>query len=224
MNEKTPDNVDPVMDQGALDVFHEDAKKDINNLIWMFSPPNLSMHEADRMSLDLWRCLCDAWDRYRASQSNASTNAGLAVGRAEIPQQGDPYPGVNDIGIKRIEKERARQLTEEHFGPSHDDGYTTGYLALAAVAYAAGETVYIRRVKAGAIVFKDAWPFCCKDKRSGVSYENIQRPMAEPSFVKDAQIELISKRIRDLEKAGALVAAEIDRLLRMRIKLTEDEK
>ena len=112
-------------------------------------------------------------------------------------------------GAERIAKERARQISEEDYDEPHDDDHVGGQLAMAAACYAASAAnarIYVMEEFAASVSFDDPWPWDeCYDKRP---YDgNVLR---EP--VSDAQ------RIRMLEKAGALVAAEIDRLLRRQSK------
>jgi len=90
-------------------------------------------------------------------------------------------------GVKLIAYERWRQITVEEFGPDRDDKYTGGELVEAAMCYAAdhfGLTYTEDGSPAG-------WPW-------------------DPSWFKPTP----NDRIRELAKAGALIAAEIDRLLR----------
>lgn len=106
-------------------------------------------------------------------------------------------------GIDRISAERQRQMSSEGWTAEHDDMHDGAELALAAVCYAAnaaGEHVYLKRVheyqNESTVTFSDPWPWHRKwDKR----------PTGTPST---------QERIRALEKSGALIAAEIDRLLR----------
>jgi len=109
------------------------------------------------------------------------------------------------MGAERIAKERARQISEENYDEWHDDEHDGAEIAMAAACYAASAAssrIYVMKEFAAGVTFDDPWPWDdCYDKRP---YDgNVLR---EP--VSDAQ------RIRMLEKAGALVAAEIDRLLR----------
>lgn len=105
-------------------------------------------------------------------------------------------------GIERIARERQRQVDEEGFTSDHDDDcHRGGDLALAAICYAAPEPVFIKRTHLSrpGILFCDPWPWAEQcDKRKAA---NNGLP--------------VGVRIRDLEKAGALIAAEIDRLLRI---------
>lgn len=87
-------------------------------------------------------------------------------------------------GAEMITAERERQVTQEGWTAAHDDTHTTFQLSRAAVCY-------IRESKGslfGSSAPKD-WPFDLEQWKS-------------------------SERIDDLVKAGALVAAEIDRLQR----------
>jgi len=99
-------------------------------------------------------------------------------------------------GMELIHAERERQIAEEGYTPAHDDEHNLGQLALAAACYAAPRRIYALRVENdGDYRFFDPFPWR-KDKRES------------------------SRRIDLLVKAGALIAAEIDRLIRLR---DEDE-
>lgn len=107
-----------------------------------------------------------------------------------------------------IARERERQ--RQQWGDLHDDGHTGGQMAWAAVCYAApGGIVY--RLNAGAAqhTFRDPWPWRHHEdsrKPNGQNYPDVQ-PDSGPY------------RIRMLVKAGALIAAEIDRLQRLEQRL-----
>jgi hypothetical protein len=92
-------------------------------------------------------------------------------------------------GIERIATERKRQIKEEGFTAERDDQWSKGELTKAAVCYLYPGDELMPRWK------KTFWPW---DAR-------WWKPSPE-------------KRIRNLEKAGALIAAEIDRLLRLESK------
>ncbi len=99
-------------------------------------------------------------------------------------------------GASMIAEERVRQITAEGYAPEHDDAHLNCEIALAAVSYAAPEPVYVLRTAVGTMMYRDPWPWGQRhDKRS-------------------AHGDGRAGRIRDLTKAGALIAAEIDRLLR----------
>jgi len=106
-------------------------------------------------------------------------------------------------GIERIAKERQRQIFKEGWTHAHDDGHVNGEMATAAACYAAPDKVFFERVtnpehltpghiRPGKVYYHDPFPWDEDWDRRG-------------DF----------DRIRQLEIAGALVAAEIDRLLRL---------
>ncbi|MDL2315616.1 hypothetical protein LJC59_00840 [Desulfovibrio sp. OttesenSCG-928-A18] len=109
-------------------------------------------------------------------------------------------------GAERIAVERERQIEKEGWNAEHDAQHTGGELALAAVYYAMPEVIF---TEAGAKVIR--W-------HDG-KYTNIVRDSGYiiPDDI-DRQIGWNlnrdkKTRLRQLEIAGALIAAEIDRLL-----------
>lgn len=96
-------------------------------------------------------------------------------------------------GIQIIEKERLRQQQVEGWTPEHDAQHVDESLALAAVCYALPDGC--RNIYAGnqglSNVFHVLWPRSWKFSYWKPSPNN---------------------RIKELAKAGALIAAEIDRL------------
>lgn len=92
-------------------------------------------------------------------------------------------------GIARIAAERRRQVEREGWTAEHDDTHERGEMATCAAVYALPDyqRQYVGDGEGGA--YPTLWPFDCYDWKPG-------------------------DRIRELEKAGALIAAEIDRLLR----------
>lgn len=110
-------------------------------------------------------------------------------------------------GIERIAAERQRQVERHKWTPEHDDSHSEGELALAAVCYATPELLYKKHDYANRVEFVDPWPESwdrCYDRRPYPDGGNV---VSNDSVAKEL-------RIRMLEKAGALIAAEIDRLLR----------
>lgn len=98
-----------------------------------------------------------------------------------------------DNGLKLITVERCRQVYAEGWTPEHDDEHQEGALAQAAAVYAAPQGTRAR-ARYPAAIFGEAptmWPW-------------------DDSWWKPTP----GDRIRELVKAGALIAAEIDRLLR----------
>ncbi len=105
---------------------------------------------------------------------------------------------VSLSGAERIASERQRQIDREHYDARHDDCHMRGELVMAAVAYAGtaiGEQVYVERDGVTSKSFIDPWPW---------DEDDDKRPACTPTH---------EQRVRLLEKAGALIAAEIDRLL-----------
>jgi hypothetical protein len=95
-------------------------------------------------------------------------------------------------GIELITAERQRQITGEGWTPEHDDTHNAGELAEAAACYT------------DLAAYQSANPGSTLD---------LRRPMGWPwaaSWWKPS-----SDPIRNLAKAGALIAAEIDRLQRL---------
>ena len=92
-------------------------------------------------------------------------------------------------GVDLIAAERERQKAVEDWTPEHDDEHTSGELAAAGAAYA--YPTDLRSRDGRAVTKRVLWPW-----RDGWR-----------DHVPD-------ERVRELAKAGALIAAEIDRLLR----------
>jgi len=108
-------------------------------------------------------------------------------------------------GIEKIAAERQRQIDVEDWTPDHDDQHDEGELADAAAVYATvtQENVVLRLVD----LLRARWPWePCWFK-----------PFSEPP-ANDPQYEYsfpVVDRVRCLIKAGALIAAELDRLERL---------
>lgn len=100
-----------------------------------------------------------------------------------------PASGVKVDGIARIASERRRQIDAEGWTPEHDAEHTNGELAIAAACYALNSASGNEGAESRHAGI-DFWPWS----------DEWWKPSGDP--------------IRDLEKAGALIAAEIDRLSR----------
>lgn len=110
---------------------------------------------------------------------------------------------LDTTGANRIAAERSRQVSEEGWTATHDDSHDDAELALAAACYAARAAnvpIYAESRGRGYVRFYDPFPWDTQDDK---------RPSKRPT---------IAERLRLLEKAGALCAAEIDRLLRRKAK------
>jgi hypothetical protein len=116
-------------------------------------------------------------------------------------------PQVERCGAKRIADERERQMKKEGWDAEHDDGHVDRELALAAICYAAPGEVVLRTEIDGGVGYVDTWP-----NEWDVQWD--KRPYHKNGAIKKMDELPVKVQIRMLEKAGALIAAEIDRLLR----------
>jgi len=105
---------------------------------------------------------------------------------------GDRLSIENRDGGIRILDERERQQRIEQWSQAHDDHHTRGELAVAAACYAVDGIDGVKIEYARSSDWQRGWPW---------HYETDKRRK--------------HGRIRQLEIAGALIAAEIDRLLRL---------
>ena len=111
-------------------------------------------------------------------------------------------------GAKRIARERERQINAEGWTPEHDDEHDGDELAWAAVCYAAPGPVQSEREIRATCGCREA--MCPHEPMFGPGF--VDPWPWDESWDKRGQHD----RIRQLEIAGALIAAEIDRLLRAR--------
>ena len=102
-------------------------------------------------------------------------------------------------GIEIIAAERQRQIEQEGWTPEHDAEHVNDEMALAASAYALPD--YCRHI----VRYYDGYP-------NEVSYPRGW-PW-DPKWWKPCP----GNRIKELAKAGALIAAEIDRLMNAEMK------
>lgn len=124
-----------------------------------------------------------------------------------IRRAADQLAGVAfpSSGAMRILAERVRQVREEGFHDVADDSYYNQHLAMAAVCYALPVNTIVRREAALHDVCPKGWPWSRLAWKPG-AVQHVGDSV--PSIA-------IPDRIRELEKAGALCAAEIDRLERL---------
>ena len=119
-----------------------------------------------------------------------------------------------DDGVSRICAERARQISDEGWTPEHDDSHDYGEMALAACCYATPDRLYVRQELAIGPTFFDPWPggWDSKWDKRGDYGERRTNPGNVPP---KPDTYTAFERVDLLVKAGALIAAEIDRLLRI---------
>ena len=107
-------------------------------------------------------------------------------------------------GLVGISIERQRQIEKHEWTAEHDDEHDDGQLAMAASCYAASaanERIYVREEYAAGFSLDDPFPWDNTSDARPYNGNVLKCPTDEQA-------------IRLLEKAGALIAAEIDRLLR----------
>jgi hypothetical protein len=97
-------------------------------------------------------------------------------------------------GVELIAAERQRQIRSEGWTPMHDDQHKSGDLTLAAIAYAQKGFMQVK------------WPFVKIEPKNHI-------PRGWPWNA--AWWKPTDDPIRNLTKAGALIAAEIDRLQKL---------
>jgi hypothetical protein len=95
-------------------------------------------------------------------------------------------------GVLRIANERLRHFEEEGWDADHDAQHVNNELSLVACCYAAPRFIYIMEHAGNEIYFADPWPETWNPK-----YDKRNK----------------HDRLRRLEIAGALIAAEIDRII-----------
>lgn len=101
-------------------------------------------------------------------------------------------------GIERIAYERRRQVEREGWTPEHDDEHCFGELSGAACSYAEAASRQVGEDRPlAALRPNQLWRWSAE----------WWKPSEDP--------------VRNLEKAGALIAAEIDRILRDRAQMDE---
>jgi hypothetical protein len=122
---------------------------------------------------------------YRPTGEPPMTTEDVAYARA----MAEAAPAGAGRGARLIAEERLRQKSEEGWTPEHDDEHDKGELAAAARAY----LYQANAICEASTTYDDppiAWPW----------HASWWKPSDDP--------------IRNLVKAGALIAAEIDRLQR----------
>lgn len=122
----------------------------------------------------------------------------------------NPHHRSNDdnmkTGTQLIAEERQRQISQEGWTPEHDDTHQGEELSRAACAYAF-PNAGVARTQNGVVlmVTRDFfWPWEPQEFK----------PSATLDRVLQSREERVNGRVRELVKAGALIAAEIDRLQR----------
>lgn len=173
--------------------------------LWKHTTDCLAKPE-DRWQCPARGCVRSTYDAIRIATEVVAAAVAKAFEDGELAErqrrERDREECVMSEGAKRIARERQRQIKKLGWTPEHDDEHDDGSLAMAAACYAAPERIYVRKEFAAGESFVDPFPWHDADARP-----HNGNVLKEPT---EAQ------RLRLLEKAGALIAAEIDRVLRER--------
>jgi len=115
---------------------------------------------------------------------------------------------MSKTGIELIAEERAKQISDDGYSPAHDDRHNDGEIAVAGGTYALPQSHRIMGKRtitiptARGLAEPDGW----KEVSVSVPCDWPWEPQSWKPTPND--------RVRELVKAGALIAAEIDRLQR----------
>lgn len=128
-----------------------------------------------------------------------------------LPSRPPPPAPTQDM-LNRIADERMRQVVVEGWTHKHDDSHTGQELAYAAACYAAPRPIATGAMSHVEVRMRDAWPFEAGwDKRDRPPGAGMISSWADEDF-KDAGYTAV--RLRELAKAGALIVAEMERIVR----------
>lgn len=112
-------------------------------------------------------------------------------------------------GAELIVQERKRQMLQEGWTAKHDDEHTDGELAIAAALYATPVPLYAKRKKGEHFEYFDPWPWWDVENYDRYGDGGINIPVSAWDKRKK------HPKLKRLIIAGALIAAEIDRLQRL---------
>lgn len=135
----------------------------------------------------------------------AESQAAAYAAEMNAAAEWDEQSGFVSHGLQCIANERRRQIEIEGFVADHDDKYVGAHMAFAAMCYLLPFTQHeIARV-------------IPTPTNAPLTFLGAFWPWAPGSFKQAARHRKATTddRIRDLTKAGALIAAEIDRLQRI---------
>mgnify|MGYP001156632642 CR=1 FL=1 len=157
------------------------------------APSDDVVHWAKQVVADLRAARAEA-DALRADAKSANEEGAkfAAQAAAAVLETGALRAELEALkaspGVVAIAKERQRQISVEGWTPAHDDDHSDGGLEQAAACYA-DPCPPMHRYLGGETMIPDRWPWA-------------------PEWWKP------KTRRRDLERAGALIAAGLDRLIR----------
>ena len=146
---------------------------------------------------------------------SAFEKIGLVIHELE-QESGIPKPPLT--GAELIIHERERQMSVEGWDAQHDDEHTEGELAIAASLYATPIPLFAERKTKRTIEYYDPWPW--HDTMNYDRYDDGGVNIEVPAWDKRKK----HNKLRRLVIAGALIAAEIDRLQRLGNRLGNKAK
>ena len=131
-----------------------------------------------------------------------------------------PTEKILTDGVALIAAERQRQISGERYSSAHDDKHTDGSIAMAAACYAAPERIYTQDARfVNQVVYSEPFPWSWDKRYSyGDNRKNSSNALPDPDTFTDEE------RIDLLVKAGALIAAEIERLQRRSVSCLKKRK
>jgi len=112
-------------------------------------------------------------------------------------------------GAEQIIEERQRQISEEGWDAKHDEQHTKGELAIVAALYATPVRLYAKIASGTEVKFVDPWPWW---NAVEITRYGDGATTEVPAWDKRKK----HSKLRRLVIAGALIAAEIDRLQRVK--------
>lgn len=118
---------------------------------------------------------------------------------------------LNLSGAELIAKERQRQIEKEGYTPEHDNQHIEGELAYAAICYANPKKKFIRKREQGNL---EAPVVKFENGPDGPGEYYVLPETYWPFAIKDWK-PVLGSRLREISKAGAMLAAEGDRIRRM---------
>lgn len=123
-------------------------------------------------------------------------------------------------GAELISNERNRQINRLGWSAEHDDDHASGELAMAAACYAAPGRIYRCVFGKDKTTFIEPWPWAKSDDKrydygtDWITDDQLIHQSKTRGSLPNPVTFSITQRIDLLVKAGALIAAEIDRLQR----------
>jgi hypothetical protein len=170
-------------------------------------PPEITQEEFKVIYACVWERMKDLvdWRPELFARVTAEETLVFLWNRRSLTPSPAPSTDRAGDGIQRIAAERARQVAVEGWTPKHDDEHDDGEMAMAAACYAAPVPIHAKMlVHSG-----------CGCRSVGECFHSDKTKWMDPwPWAEKWDKRKKHSRVRQLEIAGALIAAEIDRLTR----------